>query len=80
MTLAARRMPAYQCAMLPGGRLHLQEGPIDLIVGAKGEAAAIRAGFAKAARRFDGMLSELAGELTARGGCWPRSGPIGPPS
>ena len=76
MTLAARRMPAYQCTMLPGGRLHLQEGPIDLIVGAKGEAAAIRAGFAKAARRFDGLLSELAGELTALRSPANRTGPV----
>jgi uncharacterized protein len=56
------RLP--QIAMLPdGGRLHLQDGPIDLIVGAKGRAAEIRAAYDAAARRFTGMLDELCAEL-----------------
>src|SRR5258708_4853515 len=46
-----------------GGRLHLQDGPIDLIVGAKGRAADIRAAYDAAARRFTGLLDELCAEL-----------------
>jgi ApbE superfamily uncharacterized protein (UPF0280 family) len=76
MTLAARHMPAYQCAMLPGERLHLQEGPIDLVIGAEGEAAAIRAALTKAANRFDGLLSQLAAELPALRSPADKTGPV----
>jgi ApbE superfamily uncharacterized protein (UPF0280 family) len=76
MTVAARPLPAYQCAMLPGGRLHLNEGPIDLVIGAEGEAAAIRAAFTKAADRFDGLLSELAAELPALRSPVNNTGPV----
>ena len=56
------RLP--QIALLPdGGRLHLQDGPIDLIVGAKGRAAEVRAAYDAAARRFTGLLDELCAEL-----------------
>lgn len=44
--------------MLPGGRLHLQHGPIDLIVQADAPAALTRA-----AQRFDGLLEGLVAEL-----------------
>ena len=58
-----RRLP--QIARLPDGkRLHLQDGPIDLIVEAKGAAADIRAAYEAAARRFTGLLDELCEELT----------------
>ena len=54
-----------QIALLPDGqRLHLQDGPIDLIVGAKGRVAEIRAAYDAAARRFTGLLDELCAELT----------------
>jgi len=46
-----------------GRRLHLQDGPIDLIVEASGSEANIRAAYAAAARRFTGLLDELCGEL-----------------
>ena len=46
-----------------GRRLHLQDGPIDLIVEASGSPANIRAAYAAAARRFTGLLDELCGEL-----------------
>src|SRR5258708_29937843 len=46
-----------------GRRLHLQDGPIDLIVEASGSPAAIDAAYAAAARRFSGLLDELCGEL-----------------
>lgn len=48
-------------ALLPGDRLHLQHGPIDLIIGADGPARA--QAFAAAAARFDGLLAELVAEL-----------------
>jgi ApbE superfamily uncharacterized protein (UPF0280 family) len=46
-----------------GRRLHLQDGPIDLIVEARGSEADIRAAYDAAARRFTGLLDELCGEL-----------------
>jgi ApbE superfamily uncharacterized protein (UPF0280 family) len=58
-----KRLP--QIALLPGGkRLHLQDGPIDLIVEASGTAANIRAAHEAAAQRFTGLLDELCEELT----------------
>jgi uncharacterized protein len=58
-----RRLP--QIALLPDGkRLHLQDGPIDLIVEANGKAADVRAAHGAAVRRFDGLLDELCMELT----------------
>jgi uncharacterized protein len=46
-----------------GKRLHLQDGPIDLIVEARGREADLRAAYDGAARRFDGLLDELCAEL-----------------
>jgi ApbE superfamily uncharacterized protein (UPF0280 family) len=46
-----------------GRRLHLQDGPIDLIVGAHGSEINLRGGYDAAARRFTGLLDELCGEL-----------------
>jgi ApbE superfamily uncharacterized protein (UPF0280 family) len=48
---------------LPDGRLHLQHGPIDLVIGAEGEAAAVGAAHDDAWARFVNVLSELVGEL-----------------
>jgi uncharacterized protein len=57
-----KRLP--QIALLPDGkRLHLQDGPIDLIVEAKGSADAVRTAYVAAARRFTGLLDELCDEL-----------------
>jgi ApbE superfamily uncharacterized protein (UPF0280 family) len=54
-----------QIAFLPDGkRLHLQDGPIDLIVEANGSDADISAAYEAAARRFDGLLDELCTELS----------------
>lgn len=56
------RLP--QIALLSDGRrLHLQDGPIDLIVEARGRAAEVRAAYEAAARRFTGLLDELCAEL-----------------
>jgi ApbE superfamily uncharacterized protein (UPF0280 family) len=58
-----KRLP--QSALLPDGkRLHLQDGPIDLVIEAKGEAAEVRAAYSAAALRFTGLLDELCEELT----------------
>ncbi|UQR66763.1 UPF0280 family protein [Bradyrhizobium sp. C-145] len=57
-----RRRP--QIALLSDGRrLHLQDGPIDLIVEARGRADEVRAAYEAAARRFTGLLDELCAEL-----------------
>jgi len=54
-----------QIAPLPDGkRLHLQDGPIDLILEAKGRGQDVRAAYDAAARRFIGLLDELCEELT----------------
>jgi len=46
-----------------GKRLHLQDGPIDLVVEANGRGADVRAAYEAAARRFNGLLDELCAEL-----------------
>lgn len=56
------RLP--QIALLSDGRrLHLQDGPIDLIIEARGPAHGVRAAYEAAARRFTGLLDELCAEL-----------------
>ena len=53
-----------QITLLPDGkRLHLQDGPIDLVIEAKGKDAEVRAAYEAAARRFTGLLDELCEEL-----------------
>lgn len=52
-----------QVARLPDGRLHLHQGPIDLILRAEGPGA--DAAHARAVARFDGMLADLVAELPA---------------
>lgn len=47
----------------PDGRLHLHDGPIDLVIEAFGEAAAVEAAYAAAWRRFATILDELCAEL-----------------
>jgi ApbE superfamily uncharacterized protein (UPF0280 family) len=57
-----KRLP--QIALLPDGkRLHLQDGPIDLIIEAKGSEVDVRAAYEAVARRFTGLLDELCEEL-----------------
>jgi ApbE superfamily uncharacterized protein (UPF0280 family) len=46
-----------------GRRLHLQDGPIDLIVEARGSETNLRAAYHAAIRRFTGLLDELCDEL-----------------
>jgi uncharacterized protein len=62
-TARMTRLP--QIALLSDGRrLHLQDGPIDLIVEARGGEGQVRAAYEAAARRFTGLLDELCAELT----------------
>jgi len=57
-----KRLP--QIALLPGGkRLHLQDGPIDLIVEASRSERDVREAYEAAAQRFTGLLDELCEEL-----------------
>ena len=48
---------------LADGRWHFQHGPIDLIIGADGEPAAVQSATAQAWARFQSLLGELVGEL-----------------
>lgn len=45
------------------GRWHFQHGPIDLVIGAEGEAGAVAAAHEAAWARFAGLLQELVAEL-----------------
>jgi ApbE superfamily uncharacterized protein (UPF0280 family) len=57
-------MRAPQIALLPDGRrLHLQDGPIDLVIEAFGADAAVQAAYRAAVQRFTGLLDELVAEL-----------------
>jgi ApbE superfamily uncharacterized protein (UPF0280 family) len=57
-------MSRMQSALLADGRrLHLHDGPIDLIIGADGEAEAVARAYRAAERRFATVLDELCGEL-----------------
>jgi ApbE superfamily uncharacterized protein (UPF0280 family) len=55
---------APQIRLLPDGRrLHLQDGPIDLIVEARGSETEVRHAYDAATWRFTGLLDELCAEL-----------------
>jgi ApbE superfamily uncharacterized protein (UPF0280 family) len=58
---AGQRFRAARLA--DGRRLHLQDGPIDLIIGADGSPDAVEAAYDTATRRFAGLLDELCAEL-----------------
>lgn len=58
-----KRLP-QSVLLADGKRLHLQDGPIDLIIEARGQDAQVRAAYDAAARRFTGLLDELCEELT----------------
>src|ERR1035437_7493218 len=50
-------------AQLADGRLYLQHGPIDLIIGAWGEPAEVAAAYSQAIARFESILEVLVQEL-----------------
>ncbi len=49
---------------LEGDRLHLQHGPIDVVLRAWGASSAVRDAYDAVVTRFGAILPELAGELT----------------
>lgn len=73
-------MIAAFAAMLPDGkRLHLQQGPIDLVIGADGSEAEVAAAYAQAAAAFPAILPRLVEELPAlRRAVGPDSALFGP--
>ena len=50
-------------ALLDDGRWHFQHGPIDLVIGAEGDASAVAAAHEAAWQRFEAVLFELVAEL-----------------
>ena len=57
MMMQAQRVP------LTDGRWHFQHGPIDLVIGAAGDAAVLAAAHDAAWQRFETVLTELVAEL-----------------
>lgn len=51
-------------ALLPGNRLHLQHGPIDLVIEAWGEPVELERAYRQAWRRFQDILPVLVSELS----------------
>ena len=56
-------MSGPTAALLPDGRLHLQHGPIDIVISADGAREAVGDAFEAAAGRFASVLNELVEEL-----------------
>lgn len=56
-------MSGPTAAILPDGRLHLQHGPIDIVISADGARDAVEDSFEAAAGRFASLLNELVEEL-----------------
>jgi ApbE superfamily uncharacterized protein (UPF0280 family) len=56
--------PGARARLLPAGRrLHLQHGPVDVVLQAWGEPAEVRTAHRQAAAAFDGLLEALVAEL-----------------
>jgi ApbE superfamily uncharacterized protein (UPF0280 family) len=58
------RLNGPGAALLADGRLHLQHGPIDLIIEAWGERSEVETAYRQAITRFDDVLEVLVQELT----------------
>src|SRR5687767_12218493 len=54
---------AAQRSLLDGRRWHFTHGPIDIVIGADGDADAVRAAHEAAWQRFEPLLDELVAEL-----------------
>jgi len=65
-------------ALLPGDRLHLQHGPIDIIARAWGDADAIERAYRAAWAAFSGLLEGLCADLTLLRRPLPAPRPHGP--
>ena len=66
MATRSRRCVSWsepQVGLLPDGRLHLQHGPIDLLIGMAGQMDATRQASEAAMHRFSTVLGELVAEL-----------------
>ena len=63
MTAAALAFAAPQVRRLAGNRLHLSQGPIDLVIGASGPATAVERAYRNASDHFDGLLECLVSVL-----------------
>jgi uncharacterized protein len=61
--VAERRFAAPSARLLPDGRLHLQHGPIDLIIEAFGDEAEVALAYRQAWLRFQDILAALVDEL-----------------
>ena len=69
--------PGACARRLPDGRLHLHQGPIDVIACSWGAHAAVAAGERRMLHRFDAILAELCAELPAlRAADAPLTGPV----
>jgi hypothetical protein len=63
-----------QIRFLRDGRLHLHDGPIDLIVGAFGKSSEVQNSYRAACARFETVLGELCSELSSlRTPCTPEA-------
>jgi hypothetical protein len=70
---------AIQAALLPDGRrLHLQHGPIDLVIEAWGAPAEITAAYRQAVSAFQSVLPDLVSELPLLRQPLPATGPTPP--
>ena len=58
-------MSGQQSVLLPDGRLHLQHGPIDLVIEAFGAGQEVGRAYRQAVDRFGDILPTLVGELPA---------------
>jgi hypothetical protein len=61
--MAGAGMSAPSRSQLPGSRLHLQHGPIDLVIEAWGEHREVEQAYAQAWTRFQDILPALVSEL-----------------
>lgn len=60
----SQRTTRAQARLLPDARrLHLHDGPIDLVIGASGSSRAVETAYGAASRRFVTVLDELCAEL-----------------
>lgn len=59
----AARSIRFQCEWLEGRRLHLNDGPIDLVIGVEGDSESLTQAFDRAIQRFSTILDELVSEL-----------------
>lgn len=63
MAVPLKNQPRAVARALPGGRLHLQDGPIDIVLKAWGGAGDVARAYDAAIARFATILDELVAEL-----------------